>query len=62
MRVVWHQVVMSHCDVKPELVVSLQQVTQSIVKLLLLHEGATFLMEPHRQDQGLASHTHTHSC
>lgn len=47
------------CEVIPELLVGLQQVTQSVVKLLLLHEGATFLMETHGQDQSLTTHTHS---
>lgn len=40
-----------------ELLVGLQQVTQSVVELFLLHQRATFLMEAHGQDQSLTTHT-----
>ena len=41
-----------------ELLVGLQQVTQRVVELFLLHQRATFLMETHGQDQSLTTHTH----
>lgn len=39
------------------MLVSLQQVTKCIFKLLLLHERATFLMETHGQDESLNTAT-----
>lgn len=44
----------------PELLVCLQQVTQGVVVLFLLHQRATFLMQTHGQDQRLGTNTHTH--
>lgn len=44
----------------PELLVCLQQVTQGVVVLFLLHQRATFLMQTHGQDQCLGTNTHTY--